>query len=66
MGIRRILFLAVVGIAVALVARAHAAEISLTPPLKQEIANAKPLRAAPDDREMFDGRPLLVVFFASW
>ena len=66
MGLRRIFFLLIVGIAVAFFARAHAAEVSLTPNVKQEIAAAAPLRPTADDRELFDGRPLLVVFFASW
>ena len=38
----------------------------LTPELKQSLMALKPLRGTGVDRAMFDGKPLLVVFFASW
>ncbi len=66
MGLRRIFFLLIVAVAVAFFARAHAAEVSLSTGVKQAIAAAAPLRPPAEDRELFDGRPLLVVFFASW
>lgn len=38
----------------------------LTAELKQSLMALKPLRGAAVDRAVFDGKPLLVVFFASW
>ena len=38
---------------------------SLTPEVKQQLAGATPLRQL-GDRIPFDGRPVLVKFFASW
>jgi hypothetical protein len=37
---------------------------SLTPEVQQHLASLNPLR--PDDRVRFEGRPVLVKFFASW
>lgn len=66
MGIRRLFILLIAGIAVAFVARAQAAEITLNGNVKAELQQANPLGGKPVDRALFDGKPLLVVFFASW
>ena len=42
------------------------ADLRLTDSIKSALAAAKPVRGDRLDREMFDGKPLLVVFFASW
>lgn len=46
----------------------HAAEpkLTLTPAKQSALAALKPLRGPGVDRALFDGRPLLVAFFASW
>ena len=41
-------------------------KVTLTPDVRQRLLALEPLRTAPADRALFDGRPLLVVFFASW
>ena len=38
----------------------------LTDDIKKAFMKAKPVRGKSVDREMFNGKPLLVVFFASW
>ena len=38
----------------------------LTDGIKAALAAAKPVRGNAVDREMFNGKPVLVVFFASW
>ena len=40
--------------------------VQLTDGIKSALAAAKPVRGDAVDREMFNGKPLLVVFFASW
>ena len=40
--------------------------VQLTDGIKSALAAAKPVRGNAVDREMFNGKPLLVVFFASW
>jgi cytochrome oxidase Cu insertion factor (SCO1/SenC/PrrC family) len=46
---------------------AHASQgVQLTDSVKAAIAAAKPVRGDAVTREMFNGKPVLVVFFASW
>ncbi|MBG03461.1 MAG: hypothetical protein CMM59_05235 [Rhodospirillaceae bacterium] len=40
--------------------------IQLNDQIKAALSAAKPVRGNAPEREMFDGKPLLVVFFASW
>ena len=40
--------------------------VQLMDGIKSALAAAKPVRGNAVDREMFNGKPLLVVFFASW
>jgi cytochrome oxidase Cu insertion factor (SCO1/SenC/PrrC family) len=40
--------------------------VQLTDSVKAAIAAAKPVRGDAVTREMFNGKPVLVVFFASW
>lgn len=40
--------------------------LSLTESVKAGLMAAKPVKGNAVDREMFNGKPILVVFFASW
>lgn len=40
--------------------------VQLTDGIKAALVAAKPVRGDAPDREMFNGKPVLVVFFASW
>tara|TARA_B100000676_G_scaffold274300_1_gene293660 strand:- start:588 stop:752 length:165 start_codon:yes stop_codon:yes gene_type:complete len=42
------------------------ADLKLTDSIKSALAAAQPIHGDRFDREMFNGKPLLVVFFASW
>ncbi len=41
-------------------------KITLTPEIKQRLIDAPPLRGDGVTREAFNGKPVLVTFFASW
>ena len=41
-------------------------DLVLTPSIQAELMAAKPVRGKGVDRETFNGKPVLVVFFASW
>jgi len=41
-------------------------KITLTQEIKQRLIDAPPLRGEGVTREAFDGKPVLVTFFASW
>ena len=45
---------------------AHAGNVQLTEPVKSEMIAANPVTGKGVDRAFFDGKPVLVVFFASW
>jgi len=60
-------FLLVIGLAAMGAATpAKAGPDQLTPQIKQGLMDLKPLRGSAVDQAMFGGKPLLVVFFASW
>ncbi len=61
---KRLALLAVVFALLAPAARAAGPEV-LTDALKDHLAALKPLKGG-DVRALFDGRPVLVKFFASW
>lgn len=66
---RQFIFAAVaaLGLAWAAATPATAATpITLTDDLKREISALKPLRGTGINNTAFDGRPVLVTFFASW
>ena len=64
---RRIFALALATALCATQAPAWAADRkAMTPELRTEVASLETLRPAAGDRALFDGRPLLVAFFASW
>jgi len=62
--VRRLALLAVVLTLLAPAARAAGPE-ELTDALKDHLAALKPLKGD-EVRSLFDGRPILVKFFASW
>ena len=70
MQIRRRLFVAAVATLFGgLVAGGPAAaeqKVMLNPEIRQRLMALEPLRGPGVDRALFDGRPLLVTFFASW
>ncbi len=41
-------------------------KITLTPEIKQRLIDAPPLKGDGVTREAFNGKPVLVTFFASW
>lgn len=41
-------------------------DLALTESVKQGLMAAQPVRGAGVERETFDGKPVLVIFFASW
>ena len=41
-------------------------KITLTPEVKERLISAKPMRGDGVNNTAFDGRPVLVTFFASW
>ncbi len=43
-----------------------ASALTLTESVKQGLMAAQPVRGAGVGRETFNGKPLLVIFFASW
>ncbi|MBL24795.1 MAG: hypothetical protein CMM48_12960 [Rhodospirillaceae bacterium] len=51
---------------VAFSAPARADRNVLSEKAKAALMAAKPVRGAPVNRQIFDGKPVLVVFFASW
>ncbi|MBL6957769.1 MAG: hypothetical protein ISR52_02225 [Rhodospirillales bacterium] len=42
------------------------AELRLSDNVKQHLIAAKPVKGPGVDRQLFNGKPVLVVFFASW
>jgi hypothetical protein len=62
--VKRLAALAVLLVLLAPQARAAGPEV-LTDTLKDHLASLKPLKGD-DVRTLFDGRPVLVKFFASW
>lgn len=68
MRIPRLFILAAFGASVLTAAPAAKAnqDLRLTESVKAELMAAKPVRGKGVDRETFNGKPVLVVFFASW
>ena len=68
MNFARTLFAAALGIAVfTFQPQAEANQgLVLTDDVKQALIGAKPISNRNVDRETFDGKPVLVTFFASW
>ncbi len=64
----RVLLLIAIGAFALSVAQPASANsnLSLTDGVKQRLMDAKPVKGKSVDRESFNGKPLLVVFFASW
>ena len=57
-------FLLAFGLLLAQPGIGHALE--LTPQVQDGLIAAEPVRGPGVDRELFNGKPVLVVFFASW
>ena len=60
-------FVVAIGLFLALSPQAHAGQgLALTKRVQDGLIAAEPVRGPGVDRELFNGKPVLVVFFASW
>jgi len=63
----QIFFVVAIGLFLALSPQAHAGQgLALTKRVQDGLIAAEPVRGPGVDRELFNGKPVLVVFFSSW